>query len=551
MDLLRLDRESLSKLPEKEFREILGQVATIQAEDLKENQLLYYRPVSATAEKIHLSRANIVGIGGGNGSSKTETAVVELVMCATGIVPLSLRDKIDIRTKFRGPINCRIVCQSITTVLYPIMLPKLQWWKWSGVDAPGGKRGHWGWIPKTSLIDGSWEKSWNQQTRLLRFHYRDPENPELILGESTIQFMSHDQDPADFASGDFHIIINDEPPRYAAWRENQARTMRVSGRNILAMTWPDEPAIPVDWIFDEVYERAHGPNKDPNIDWFELYTTDNPNLNQEAVARQMAQWSDTIRRVRIYGQPIRFSNRIHPLFTDIPQAWCFGCKRDVIAEDKKCSVCGSQDITTYCHAADFEAHETFPTIYLLDPHPRKPHMMSWVQVDTFDDLWQIAEVNVDGDPVEVKRAVDEIEKTFKLKVAARIMDPNMGASPSGARRGISWQDEFREAGLHCDLADDCDVGRGRINEYLKPDPRRLQPRLHIHNRCHNTILQMKRYVWDEYKAALEKDLKQKPKEKYDDFPTLLKYCLNFDPSFGSLARGAPILQRGGKRKGAY
>ena len=38
------------------------------------------------------------------------------------------------------------------------------------------------------------------------------------------------------------------------WRENEARVMRVDGRMMLAMTWPDDPSINVDWLYNEVYE---------------------------------------------------------------------------------------------------------------------------------------------------------------------------------------------------------------------------------------------------------------------------------------------------------
>jgi hypothetical protein len=552
IDLDSLSRDNLRDLKDDEFKELVSNLISLQSEDLKENQILYYRPVSTMAEKVHLSSAKTIAIGGGNGSSKTETVLAEIVMCATGITPLALQGKFDPKKKFRGPINVRVVCESLTTVLHPIMLPKLQWWKWSGVDAPGGKRGHWGWIPKTSLVDGSWDKSWSEKTRLLRLLYRDPENPEVIVGESTIQFMSHDQDPSDFASGDFHMVLHDEMPKYATWRENQARTMRVNGRNFLAMTWPDEPAIPVDWVFDEVYDKAQpGPARDPAVEWYNLYTTDNLNLDQEAVAKQAAQWSDAIRRVRIFGQPIRFSNRIHPLFTDVTQQWCFRCVDTILSQQSTCPVCGSQDVTTFNHVKLFDPQPTWPTIFLLDPHPRKPHMFLWAQVDTFDDIWVVAEGAVDGDPVDVKRFTDQVERQMTLHVQLRLIDPNMGASPSGAKRGVTWADEFAHANLRCDLADDSDVGRARVNEYLRPDPRRLQPRLHVREGCFQTIQHMKRYAWDEYRAALEKDLKQKPKEKYDDYPTLLKYLMNFDPSFQMLTRGAPIIQRPGHRRGAY
>jgi hypothetical protein len=529
---------------ETEFRAIVSKILTIQQNDRRENSLLFYRPVSEHSKKAHLSKAKTLGLGGGNGSSKTETALVEVLMMATGIIPYSLRDDLDPLEKLRGPVQCRVVCESLTTVLHPIILPKLQWWKWTGIDQPGGEKGHWGWIPRTSLIDGSWEKSWSEKLRMLRVLYRDPERGR-VTGESTIQMMSRDQDASDFASGDFHIILHDEPPNLAIWRENEARTMRVNGRMMLAMTWPDDPAIAVDWIYDEVYEPAQpGPNKHPDMDWFDLFTTDNPHMNQSAIAAQASKWSDEIKRVRIYGQPVRFSNRIHPLFTDMTQWWCFACGKSIMPTDGKCS-CGSGNIAQFNHVENFEPGR-WPTYYLLDPHPRKPHAMCWVQVSPQDDLWQVAEGEVDGDPVEVRQFVDRVEENLSLNVSRRIMDPNMGRSPSSARRGITWQDEFDTCGLVCDLADDSDVGRARINEYLKPDPKTLEPRMHIHATCEKTIQQFKRYIWDDYRRALEKDIKQKPKEKYDDFPTLWKYLLNSDPTFNFALQGAPFIRRMGR-----
>ncbi len=116
---------------------------------------------------------------------------------------------------------------------------------------------------------------------------------------------------------------------------------------------------------------------------------------------------------------------------------------------------------------------------------------------------------------------------------------------------MTWQDEFDAAGLHFDLADDSDVGRGRINEFLKPDRHTLRPRMHIHERCFDTNHQMKRYTWDEHRRKEEKDIKQKPRAKYDDYPTLLRYLMNFEPTFSFLHHGAPVIRRAGTRKGAY
>ena len=540
--------EDVEYLSDDEIKSLLGKLLEAQEDDTKQNQLLYYRAASAEAEKIHKSTAGVIGVGGGNRSSKTETCLVEIAALATGIIPKNYAE--DLRPKFcGGPINVRICLESHTTVLHPIMLPKLQWWTWTGTPPQGGPLGHWGWIPKSCLVDGDWQKSWSEKLRILTVLCRNPDNFDEILGKSTIQFMSYDQDASDFASGTFHIVLHDEPPPYAIWLENMARTLDVGGRTYLAMTWPEDPSIAVDWIFDEVYEPGSpGPGKSENIDWLELQTLDNIHLDPEKVLQKAENWSEATKSVKLRGQPIRFSNRIHPLFTDVENHWCFQCQK--VVNSSPCD-CGSVDIVPFCHVKPFEPSGNWPTIWLLDPHPRKPHMFCWAQIDPSDDIWIIAEDQVDGDPTDVFEVVDQVEESLGLSVPLRLIDPNMGRSPASARRGITWQDEFDAAGLHCDLADDSDVGRARLNEYLRPDPYRHQPRFHISERCPMAIQQIKRYAWDEFRRSAERDMKQTPRDKYDDYPTLFKYLMNWEPSFSLLYRGAPVLSRPGTRKGAY
>ena len=537
-------------MSDEEFQDAAAVVLRLQQDDRRENQILYYKPASDSCYGVHRADAKVMAVGGGNGSSKTETCLVHIIALATGMLPYSVRD--DLLPKFRGPVNVRIVVESLTTVLHPIILPKLKWWQWTGLHPAGGDQGHWGWVPNICLRGGSWERAWSEKLRTLTVLCRDPDNPDKILGESMIQFMSHDQDPSDFASGDFHHVLHDEPPSYAIWTENQARTMRVAGVMYLAMTWPDDPSIPVDWIFDEVYDKGRpGPNKADDIEWIELDTRNNPHLNQEAIASQMEKWTHEMRMVRIQGQPIRFSNRIHPLFTDTDQWWCFTCGRTIIPIGEKCD-CGSEEICEFNHVLDFGISQNWPCCFILDPHPRKPHMFMWVLVDPSDDLWVVKDGELDDSPIEVRKYVEEIEESLGLNVSLRLMDPNMGASPSSAKnRDLTWRDEFDQAGLYCELADTSDVGRGRINEYLKPDDRTYAPRLHFHSDCWRSVHQMKRYVWDDHRKKAEKDLKQKAREKYDDYPTMLKYLMNYNPSFSFLTQGAPIIRRSGTRKGAY
>ncbi len=539
-DLSQLNALDIHKLDNERFQAIVEKLLAVQQADRRENQLLFFKPTSEKAREIFATDASVIGVGGGNGSGKTENCLVRILALATGIIPESVWD--ELRPKFRGPTNNRIVIESLKLTLHPVILPKLQWWKWTGEQPMGGDKGHWGWIPKTCLIGGSWQKSWSEKLGVLRVICRDPDNPDKVLGESVLQFNSHDQDPSDFASGDFHNVLHDEPPSKAIWTENEARTMRVSGTKMLSMTWPDEPGIPVDWIFDKIYDPAM--DGEPDYSWTELWSTENPHLDQESIALQMKKWSQEKINVRIYGKNLRFSNLIHPLFTKNTNTWCFVCKKACAVVGGKCSGCGFDNIEEFCHVEEFETAYGWPTVFLLDPHPRKPHMWLHAQIDPSDDIWIINDGECPGDVEETATMVQDDEARLGLKIAYRLIDPNMGRSPASAKdRSVTWQDEFDTAGLYCQLADDSDVGRSRLNEFLKPDTDMRKPRIHWHRRCTRAIGQMGRYKWDEFKYQEDHDVKQKPKEKYDDYPTLGKYLMNFDPSFRSLSGEIQTFQR--------
>lgn len=437
--------------------------------------------------------------------------------------------------------------ESLTTTLHPTILPKLKWWVWSGPTPQGGPRGHWGWVPKDCLVKGDWQKSWSEKLRLLTVKCFDPDGGEY-LGDSTFQFMSHEQDPSDFASGEFHEILHDEPPRESIWVENAARVMSVGGRMRLAMTWPDNPAIPVDWLFDRIYDPAH--SGVPDFEWIELFTTENQNIDQASVASSIAKMTEVERQVRIYGRPIRFSNLIHPDFSDREAHWCFSCKRQAIPapqEPDLCLTCGNKTVLPFCHVRDFSVNPTWPAVFALDPHPRKPHMWLWTVVDPSDDLWVIAEGQSTEELPEIKAEIERAEEQFKLRTVLRLIDPNMGASPASIKRNVTWQDEFSRAGLRCRLADDSDVGRSRLNEFFKPDDAREAPRIHVHPRCAQTIHQLKRYVWGEHKHRGERDIKEVPRDMNDDYPTLLKYIMNAAPTWYNLTMGSPVIRAGGPR----
>jgi hypothetical protein len=517
---------SIQSMTDDELKELLTSFADEIEKDKIQNQLMYYEPVSEKARKVHLSTAHNISAFGGKGSSKTDTMLVELIIKATGIIPDCLKDDYP-KEKLKPGGRYRVIIESQKATLHPVILPKLKYWNWDG-DNPESGLGHWGWIPKSMLIQGSWDKSWSEKLSML-----------TLANGSTIQFMSYDNNPEDFASGSFHAILHDEPPRYSIYRESVARVGRANGVLYLSMTPPDEAGINVGWIFDDIYEPGVETSSKHNPDFLsvEMFALENKFVNQEQVMARAMQLPIEKRDVYLYGRFLHLSNLIHPSFTDEPHYWCFDCKkRYPLHHGRECLYCAGDDVSRFCHVEDFEFKPEWPVIQIIDPHPRKPHMMQWVAINPHDEWHHVEIAKVDGELREVKEKCDEIEYKYGMTVARRIMDPNMGKQAStGNRRHVSWQEDFAEAGLLCDLGDDnFEVGRSRINEMLFPDSRTRFPRMVWHPRCADAIRQYKRYVFDEHARYSDKENKQTPRPSEDDFPTMDRYLLNADLDYSAL-----------------
>ena len=81
----------VASLSDEELRLQLAQALKLARDDRQENQLLYYQPVSETAKGIFESDARVLGIGGGNRSSKTDSCLALIAMCATGMFPDNMK----------------------------------------------------------------------------------------------------------------------------------------------------------------------------------------------------------------------------------------------------------------------------------------------------------------------------------------------------------------------------------------------------------------------------------------------------------------------------
>lgn len=543
-DVSRLSPEELAAYPREELGALAASLQARRVEVQQGQQLRLYEPASATARKVHESVAREVVIAGGNRSSKTETLLVELAIQLTGIIPYQLEGTYP-REKVRPPIRARLCCESFTTTLIPVIFPKWQWWQWSGPGEPGGSRGHWGWIPREMLKGGDWGRAWSEKYRTLS-----------LANGSTCQMFSYDQNPQDFSGASVHVAVHDEGPPQAIYRENRMRTLDVAGRCYIGMTPPDDERASWEaaWVFDTLYEKGQaGPEKDPEIDAFTLLTEQNRLLlgaDVQAIAKGL---TPAQREVRLQGRFMHLTGRIYPLYTDREHWWCPMCQDQVIVEGGVCVGCGASGPTPYIHwVTPFKIPESWPVVYVLDPHPRKPHAMAWFAISPGDQVFEVGELEVDGDPATVRDRVNQREREEGWQVVLRLIDPNMGQSPAGMRRGLTVRDEFDAVGLRCRLADDNRMtGRSRVREWLKPDARTGEPRLQIFQTCPRTNYQMQRYVWDSWSrwGEGEKNPKPIPRDLHDDFPSLLSYLANENPGYAWLSQGWTGNRQ--RRVGAY
>lgn len=536
----------LDNFSQEEIRSLAEQVFRAKEALRQEQQLLFYQPVSDEAKRFHFSTAQQRVILGGNGSSKTETNLVDMAIAMTGIVPYSLQADYP-KEKLRPPIASRLIVESLTNTWESSIKPKLQWDHWTGLI--DGRRGHFGWIPKQFLIRGKWEESWSEKYRTLR-----------LVNGSTLQVMSGDQDVSDFASASVHDIRIDEGKTHPLYRENLMR-LREGGYISMAMTPPDEESSSWDaaWVYDELYTNGlPGPNKRPDIDAFTFFTEHNKNLADDFITKIGKNLTPTQKEVRFHGHFMHLGGRIYPTYTDRAQWWCFQCNRITTTIKDSfwtlCATCNGNDVVEFQHFIEpFDDVYRWPVIYALDPHERKPHCMAWYAISPEDDVYQIKEMEIDAEVEVVAEKVFEWENNMDIQIVKRIIDPKTaGSAPSiTGRRGRTVRQEFDNVKLHCDLADsNRDTARNQLRAMLKPDFMTKRPRFFVFNTCARTNYMMNRYVWGNWARYSEgtKNPKAIPMDINDDFPALAQYMANLQPSYANIfSMRTPFVKPGRRR----
>ena len=173
----------------------------------------------------------------------------------------------------------------------------------------------------------------------------------------------------------------------------------------------------------------------------------------------------------------------------------------------------------------------------MDPHQSRPTACAWFKVDPQDGWWQVAEKDIEGDAGQVRTQVEAFEREHGLHPFWRKGDPKITIQPNQFAREFNGRpftirEAFEEVGFWFEDANtNFTVGRERILAAWQPNPYTRMPKLRIHRSCTRTAYQVGHFTWETSARRDGTVTKELPGRRHSDFPALLRYLANDDPTW--------------------
>ncbi len=411
---------------------------------------------------------------GGNRSGKTVGAVCEDIMWATG--------KHKFRTDLPSPpIRGRIVAVDIEDGIKKIILPELAKW-----------------TPPSSLINDSWEDSYDKQSRTL-----------TLNNGSFIELMSYEQDVEKFAGTSRHFVHFDEEPPKDIYDECLMRLVDTDGSYWITMT----PLIEMSWVKASIYEPWEAGDK--SIFVIQVDTEDNPHVAIGALNRLTRGLTDEEKAARTKGVFITHTGLVYQ--------GCFD------AQSYKDGGNVIHDIVGSYHFKDFVkgwGHFTCmdhglanPTVFLFCCFDEQGNII------IYDEMYQTRKIVSQLAGMYLER-LDNLEVTPIYCVG----DPS-NLTRTEAITGTTIQSEYMEHGVPIALGHK-DVSAGIV----RCQNRFRAKRLFITERCKETLKEIGNYRWDRFASARiesRRNKKDVPLKKNDHCMDAMRYGVMSRPALDS------------------
>ena len=339
-------------------------------------------------------------------------------------------------------------------------------------------------------------------------------------GLSEITCKTYKQEVGSFEGRQWDVVHLDEPPPRPIYMAIMRGLMKRRGKMHITMTpWNEDHPERVAWFDQEIISEGL-------CRFIRLDMDDNPYLDPAEVAAYKRNMTPEERDARAHGL---FTHRSGVIYKT------FDTNVHVIAERQ---ILGNWE--RFC---------------VVDPHDRKPWAIAWGAKDEtgrifwYDEWPNTAYENMRSSDMildDYANLIKEREWEHGGTVDIRIMDPNYGR-----RRSVisdsTIEDEMGDRGLFFDteVNDDLTLGHNRVNEFLRYNVEEEigpgnEPGMFFMNNCRNLIHGMRQYLWEEFSAKVDKGLKLKPRDKFKDFPDLVRYrCMYEEAEYSISNSNAP------------
>ena len=424
--------------------------------------ILAYKP-HPKQEEFHRATTKGRLYIGGNRGGKTVGGATESIWWCSGTHPYQRVP--------RPPIRGRCISVDFTNGVEAIVKPEV-------------KR----WIAPSMLINGSWEDSYNTNTRTLTFS-----------NGSFLEFKSYDQDLDKHAGTSRHFVWFDEEPPHAIFEENMMRLIDTDGRWWLTMT----PVEGYTWTAEELYEPALKGQKEIYV--VQVDMLDNPYLNHKSIEEAMSHLSPEDREARQKGIYVMQGGLIFKKF-----------RGDIhVREDMM-----------------FDPRDPNVRFYASMDHGIN-NATAWLwhlvhddgTVFTFKEHYQ-ADWTIRQHVREIKKIEYGIGRIPELRVG----DPSIKQRET--QTGLSNQIAYSQLGIYIAPANNnIDAGIAKMQDYLYWDEK-TKPKWYIHDSCYNLIKEMRKYRWKEWDSRKLKDKNNKreqPHQKDDHAIDSARYLFSFLP----------------------
>jgi phage terminase large subunit-like protein len=360
---------------------------------------------------------------GGNRSGKTVAGVVEDIRYLKGEHPH--------RTVPDAPVRGRVVGVDFASGIDKILLPQFAQW-----------------VPKSLLINGSWDDSYSKEKRVL-----------TLENGSFVEFMSYDQDLQKFAGTSRHFVHFDEEPPELVYDECRARLVDTNGDWWMTLT----PVEGMEYIYEQVY--LPGKEGHPLFGVVEVEMSDNPYLERDAIEQYLSSLSDEQRAIREKGQFIQVGGVV---FKDFNRS------------------------THTVPPSEFKLTSRHRIYVSIDYGWRDPTAILWHAVSPNGTIVTFAEHYQSHMTIAEHAAVFH-KKNEEMGITPYLVVGDPALAQTNGVKGTSYQQEFNLHGMNVVIdiiPKQIGIGLNKMQQYIKTNPRTNQPFWLITDDCPSLISEL-------------------------------------------------------------